>query len=102
MKTTRDSIYESVRRCVTNAIYASLRADVRPRELHASDAVFRELHVCAQAYARALYGLGQTPEGAAQLIVAAAREASEPAPLHPSIVAALEEWVREAHEDPAS
>jgi hypothetical protein len=31
------------------------------------------------------------------LIVAAARQASEPDDLHPSIVSAIEQWCREAH-----
>ena len=94
---TRQSIFDSVRRCVSHALYASLRSDSSPHEVHASDAVFRELHVCTQAYARALYALGQNEDGAAGLIVAAAREAVQPEELHASLVAAIDQWCREEH-----
>jgi hypothetical protein len=97
--TTRTATFEAVRRCVTHALYSSL-ADVHPHELQVSDAVFRELHICTQAYAKALFAIGQGSEGAAALIVAAAREASLPDELHPCVVAALEEWCHEANARP--
>jgi hypothetical protein len=96
-RTTRQSVFEAARRCVSHAMYASLRGDMHPHELHASDVVFRELHVCVQAYSRALSALGQPEESSVGLIVAAARQASEPDDLHPSIVSAIEQWCREAH-----
>jgi hypothetical protein len=82
-------------------MYSSLADVVHPHELQASDAVFRELHVCTQAYAKALYAIGQKPDGASALIVAAAREAAQPDELHSCIVAALEQWCIEAHGLPA-
>jgi hypothetical protein len=96
-RTTRESVFESVRKCMSHAIYPSLSTEVSSRELHASDAVFRELHLCAQGYARALYDLGQGPDGAARLIVAAAKEAAAPFELHASIVSALQQWCHEAN-----
>lgn len=96
--TTRAAIFESVRRCVGHALYHSLQGEIHPRELEVSDAVFRELHSCTQSYAKALYTIGQKPDGVVALIVAAAREASQPDELHPCVVSALEEWCREACE----
>ncbi len=98
---TRTSIFESIRRCVTHAMYSSFAVVAHPHELQASDAVFRELHVCTQAYSKALFAIGQGPSGASALIIAAAREAAQPDELHPCIVSALEQWCQEAHESPA-
>jgi len=95
-KTTRQSVFDAIRRCVSHAIYGSLTAATQPHELYASDTVFQELHICAEAYARGLYALGHNPESAAAVIVAAARQASAPNELHPSVVSALEQWCREA------
>lgn len=95
-RATRQSIFDSVRRCVGHAMYPELRLGMPAAELQVSDAVFRELHICTQSYARALYALGQRPENAAGLIIAAAREAAAPNALHPCVVAALEQWCREA------
>jgi hypothetical protein len=75
--TTHTAIFDSVRRCVAHALYSTLPDDVHPHELQVSDTVFRELHVCTQAYAKALYAIGQKTDGASALIVAAAREAYE-------------------------
>jgi hypothetical protein len=94
---TRESIFRSVRLCVAHALYASLSTEIHPDELHASDTVFRELHGCSHEYACALYALGQEPDEASRLIVAAATEAAAPTQLHPAIVSALEEWCREAY-----
>jgi hypothetical protein len=92
---TRDSIFESVKRCVSRAMSASPRDESPPNETVPSDAVFRELHVCTQAYSRALYALGQNADGAAALILAAAKQASRPEPLHHSVATAIEQWCRE-------
>lgn len=94
--TTRQSIFESIQRCVTHAVYGSLSTATQPHELHASDAVFQELHICAEAYARGLYALGHNPESAAAVIVAAAKRACAPTELHASVVSALQQWCREA------
>jgi hypothetical protein len=94
--TTRQSIFESIQRCVTHAVYGSLSNATQPHELHASDTVFQELHICAEAYARGLYALGHNPDSAAAVIVAAARQACAPIELHASVVSALQQWCREA------
>jgi hypothetical protein len=65
--------------------------------MYASDETFRELHLCAGAYARGLYALGQPEDGVVGLILVAAREAAAPGELHPAIVASIEQWCREAH-----
>lgn len=95
-RTTRDSIFESIRRCVSHAVYGSLSADTKPHELFASDAVFQELHICAEAYARGLYALGHDHDSAVAVIVAAAKRACAPDELHSSVVSALGQWCREA------
>jgi hypothetical protein len=90
---TRDSIFESAKRCVAHAM--SLRSDEPAGQGQPSDAVLRELRVCTVAYAQALYALGQTPDGAAALILAAARRAVQPEELGPSVATAIDRWCRE-------
>ena len=92
---TRQTVFDAVRACISHAMHASLRTDASPQEIYASDAVFRELHDCARAYAKMLNAIGQSADEAAALIVAAAREAAQPGALHPSIVSALLQWCEE-------
>ena len=94
---TRDSIFESAKRCVAHAM--TLRSEGPADQALPSDTVLRELRVCTVAYAKALYALGQTPDGAAALILAAARRAVQPEELGPSVVAAIDRWCREADTD---
>jgi hypothetical protein len=94
--TTRQVVFVSARRCIAHAIAVGLRADAPAEELYASDAMFRELHICVDAYARGLFALGQTEEGTIGLIVAAAREAAEPAEIHLAVLVAIERWCRDA------
>ena len=94
---TRDSIFESAKRCVAHAM--SLRGDAPAVQGQPSDTVLRELRVCTVAYAQALYALGQTPDGAAALILAAARRAVQPEELGPSVVSAIDQWCRKAGSD---
>jgi hypothetical protein len=94
--TTRESIFEAIRRCIAHAMGRSVTAGAEAQERPSAEMIRQELRICAHAYARALYALGHTPATAAAVIVAAARRASEPAILEPSIVSALEEWCREA------
>jgi len=90
---TRDSIFESAKRCVAHAM--SLHSDGPAGQAQPSDAVLRELRVCTVAYAQALYALGQTPDRAAALILAAARRAVQPEELGPSVATAIDRWCRE-------
>jgi hypothetical protein len=91
---TRDSIFASATRCIAHAM--SLRSDAPAGQSQPSDTVLRELRVCTEAYAKALYALGQTPDGAAALILAAARRAVQPEELQPPVVTAIDRWCREA------
>jgi hypothetical protein len=95
-RTTRESIFEAIQRCIAHAMGGAVTAGDEAQERPSAETIRQELHICAQAYARALYALGHTPASAAAVIVAAARRASEPATLEPSTVSALEEWCREA------
>ena len=89
---TRDSIFESAKRCVAHAML--LRSDSVAGNAQPSDTVLRELRVCTVAYAKALYALGQSPDGAAALILAAARRAVQPEELGPSVATAIDHWCR--------
>jgi hypothetical protein len=95
-RTTRQSMFVSVRTCVADAIRSPVPNDLCPHDLYGSDDIFRNLCACVRAYARALFDLGQNDDGAVKMIVAAAQEAARPEELHPAILGAIAQWCREA------
>ncbi|HEY5060106.1 MAG TPA: hypothetical protein VII52_01160 [Gemmatimonadaceae bacterium] len=98
---TRHLLFDSIRRCIAQAIGAPVRTDIAPHELHVSDDVFRHLHSCAQACAQELYALGQDGDGVVKTILAGAVAAAKPNELHPAVIRAIEQWCREARQSPA-
>jgi hypothetical protein len=93
---TRESMFASIRRCVAHAIGVPLRAGMVPHELVASDEVFQQLYSCASSCARSLQTMGLPDTRTVAMVVAAAIAAAEPDELPPAVLAAIEEWCREA------
>ena len=99
---TRQLMFDSIQRSVSQAIGAPGNGADAPREPDASDRVFRHLHVCASEHARELYKLGQDGDRVVALMLAAAAAAAEPDALHPAVVRAIAEWCRDVHGRPSA
>ncbi|HXT16873.1 MAG TPA: hypothetical protein VN706_14635 [Gemmatimonadaceae bacterium] len=94
-----DGVLAAARACLRRAIENELSPDTTPRDLRASDAVFRQLSDCVQEYVRVLARLKHDERSILETILGVFDDAAFPDEPHPALRMAVAEWAAEALEE---
>ncbi len=96
----RRAVVASTRRCMHLATRQSITDDASTLDRYASDDTFRELHKCVAAFAHVMRTLGVPQRTSENMLMSALADAADSGEPHPALVAAIEEWFRDAFNGP--